>query len=126
MTTLEAFQETVDIIRELEQSGIRVIFKPSKFKDDAECVARYSGPERIPPDKWCNVSFFPTTDDQKIIIHEKCKHLGWMGVGFDTGGCDGQRDWELDWSFRFVEKSTDHVPEEAREIVQDLLNYKGL
>ena len=44
---------------------------------------------------------------------------------FDTGGgTDGQRDWELDWSFAY-RGIPDFQKEQAQEAVEDLIQKLG-
>ena len=120
MTTNEAYNEAMDAVEELRESGIRVDIKPSRSRNDAECVAKYSGPERVAPDKWIHVTFHPQTGEQRKAIAEKARHLGWLGAGFDTGGCAGQRDWELDWSFRYTDRPDGEL-EERRDDVEAII-----
>lgn len=125
MNTNEAFDATLAAVEELRQSGISVEVKPSRSRSDSELVKKYSGPERVAPDRWVNVSFHPKTPEQSKAIAEKAKHIGWLGIGFDTGGCAGQRDWELDWSFRYtgmpdgeLEVRRDHVEQLITEVIE--------
>ena len=117
MTVLEAFAMTVDFLKHFEEMGIVVKRRPSKSKDRPEVVKKYSGTDRLPPELWENVSMFPVGDEQNDAIKEARKILGWRGISFDYGGCDGLRDWELDWSFRLTE-----TPDGERENRQDVVD----
>ncbi len=121
MTTNEAFDATMAEVGNLETlAGIKVLIRPSKQRENAEIIAKYNGPERVAPDRWVNVTFKPVTPEQKQAIADAAKHLGWLGIGFDTGGMCHQRDWELDWSFNYTARP-DGEQEEARDIVEDML-----
>lgn len=123
MTTNEAYEETIGIVEELRVSGIRVEIKASTHRSDVELVVKYSRPERVAPEKWVQVYFFPVNDEQRSAITEKAMRLGWMGVGFDTGytgARSGQRDWYLDFSFRYTAQY-DSLLEDRRNMVEDLL-----
>ena len=50
----------------------------------------------------------------------RAKKLGWLGICFDTSGCFGQRDWELDWSFHMAPTPSSDQ-EMGRDAVEDLL-----
>jgi hypothetical protein len=121
MTTNEAYDATMAAVKELQASGIPVFMWPSDAREEPKIVAKYNGPERVSPDKWIHVKFSPVTSDQIQAIAEKAKHLGWLGIGFDTGGMTGQRDWELDWSFRYTTRPDGEL-EERRDQVEGLLN----
>jgi hypothetical protein len=120
MTTEEAFQETMDAVTEIHQAGnVTVEIKPYT-KITPELLEKYGGPERVHHSKWCNVKFKTTDRDACALIAKKATHLGWLGISFDTGGMLGQRDWELDWSFKYTGRP-DGDREEARDTVEDLL-----
>jgi hypothetical protein len=118
-TAVDAYDLAMHWIENLRQLGVRIEIKPSKSRMDAECVAKYSGPERVSTDKWVHVHFFPTTHEQKQALFEAQAALNLLGIYFDTGGFTGQRDWELDWSFRFggvpehQDEMTSQVPSEG-------------
>lgn len=120
MTTKEAYEYTLELIEEMRQEGIKVKIEPYRNPKD-ETIKKYSGPERIDPGKWVNVHFYPETPEQISLISTNAKKLGWMGIGFDTGGCKRQRDWELDWSFHYTGKP-DSEMENGRDIVEDLIS----
>lgn len=121
MTTLEAYRETIHALDELRELGVTVQIRPSKQRNNPELIARYNGPEHLPPDQWVNVTLKADLSPQFRAIAEKAKHLGWLGIYFDTGGMAGSRDWELDWSFTYT-AGPDGEAEERREIVEDLIS----
>lgn len=121
MTTAEAYDHTREVIEDLRATGIIVHIKPSSRRDNAELVAKYSGPERIAPEKWVNVSFL-TTPVQSAAVAQAAKELGWMGITFDTGGMLNHRDWELDWSFAFRERQPDGEREMMRDTVEHMIS----
>jgi hypothetical protein len=120
MSTDEAFQETLDAVEEIRQSGVTVEIRPYKKPVRPGLLDKYSGPERVHRDKWVTVTFKPTDKAACTLIAEKARHLGWLGISFDTGGMLGQRDWELDWSFKYTGRP-DGDQEERRDVVEDLL-----
>ena len=120
MTTDEAYDMTMAVVKELQSEGIRVEMKPSKSRDNPETVAKYSGPERVKPDKWFHVSFYPENDFQRKSISREVKHLGWLGIFFDNGGGMGVTDWELDWSFKYTGQPDGEI-EDRRDMVDHMV-----
>ena len=116
----------MSLVEELKNMGIRVEvvnwLARSKDRPDyiAEMKAKYNGPDRVAPEKWVNVHFYPISDEQSAAVRDRQRKLGWLGIGFDSGGMAAQRDWEMDWSFRVTERP-DAAKEEACDQVEDLL-----
>lgn len=120
----EAYGRVMSTVDELRSFGLRTVVKPSRSCCNPEIVEKYKGPDRLTPNKWVHVSFFPDTDEQRTAIAEAARSLGWSGIFFDVGGCAGQRDWELDWSFHCTgipdgEKERDR--EDLESIIKDVL-----
>jgi hypothetical protein len=105
MTANEAYDEVMAVVGVLKARGVGVEIEPAKSRTNVELVAEYSGPERVAPDRWVHVHLFPDTVEQKEAIAVAREKLCRMGIGFDTGGWAGCRDWELDWSFRYRAKA---------------------
>jgi hypothetical protein len=121
-TPIDAYEYTIKKVNILKKSGIDVIITPCKSRTDLECVKKYNGPDRIPPDKWVNISFQISDKAQAIKIHKVANYLGMCGIRFDTGGCSSCRNWELDWSFSY-QKGKEHWDLiDAREEVEDMIN----
>ena len=120
MTPLEAHAIAVESLRELESIGVVVRRTPSKSKDRPECVAKYSGPDRLPPHLWEHVSMFPVGEEQTNSITDHRKALNWRGIVFDTGGCAAQREWELDWSFQ-VKETPDGEVDARQDAVEEMI-----
>lgn len=121
MTTNEAYDYAMAVAKEIEATGVAVTIKPSRSRNNPETIQKYSGPERVLPDRWMHVTFYPTTDEQRDLILQKQKALGWKGIGFDSGGGCGGRDWELDWSFRYREGEIDANHEVAMDTCEDII-----
>jgi hypothetical protein len=69
-----------------------------------------------------HVSFKIKSENDGVKIHEMANYLGLCGICFDTGGCSVCRDWELDWSFRYVKGDEDWEWREARERVEEFIS----
>jgi hypothetical protein len=122
MTTDEAYAYTMEIVEELRHLGIEATFRPSKSMTDPEVVAKYSGPERVKPERWGKVTFKSFTPQQAQAIREKQQALGWLGIHFDSGGCVGQRDWEIDYSFKYTGAPASGETEQAVSTANDLID----
>ena len=121
MTTDEAHELTMQAVKSLESAGIEVKITPSKSRTDQELIQKYRQPERVAAEKWVTVALFPKTPGEAQLILKKARNLGRLGISFDTGGePNGQRDWELDWSFAY-RGVPDFTKEQAQEVVEDLL-----
>jgi len=121
MTANEAYELTLKAVTSLESAGIKIKIAPSSSRTDLELIQKYNQPERVAPDKWVNVSFFPETPAKAQLILKKARNLGRLGISFDTGGePNGQRDWELDWSFAY-RGVPDFKKEQSQQIVEDLI-----
>ena len=115
MTTEQAYERALAVVEELRQAGITVTIKPySKKLLTSELIAKYSGPDRIAPEKWVNVDLTYETEEQRLRIKSGAKELNWLGITFDTGGTSKTRDWELDWSFHYT-----GVPDGERDAAQN-------
>lgn len=86
MTTLEAYEFTLEKIDELKKDDIHVIIKPSKSRNSKIITNKYNGPERISPDKWIHITFLFLEGDQATKILEMANYLMMCGIYFDTGG----------------------------------------
>jgi len=120
MTTDEAYELTMQAVTSLESAGIAIKVTPSSSRIDQELIAKYRLPERVAPEKWVTVTFFPKTPAEAQLILKAVRNLGRLGIAFDTGGSDGQRDWELDWSFAYREVP-DFAKEQSQETIEDMI-----
>ena len=122
MTVIEAYNFTMQKVNELKDSGIEVIMKPTRSRDNPDTVAKYNKPDRIPPELWYHVTFKIIDANATQKVHEAVNYLGMCGIGFDTGGWKDGRDWELDWSFTYHKGEEDWVARDARDEVEDMIN----
>ena len=121
MTTNEAYELTLKAVTSLESAGIAVKITPSQSRTDLELIQKYNQPERVAPEKWVSVALFPKTQAEAQLILKKARNLGRLGIAFDTGGePNGQRDWELDFSFSY-RGVPNFAKEQAQETVEDLI-----
>jgi len=121
MNADQAYDLTLKAVKSLESAGIEIKITPSQSRTDLELVTKYNQPERVAPEKWVSVSLFPKTQAEAQLILKKARNLGRLGISFDTGGePNGQRDWELDWSFAY-RGVPDFQKEQAQQTVEDLI-----
>lgn len=115
MNLNEAHQYALDTAKGMRDTGMKVKIVPSRSRDIRTTVEKYGNkPGRVPPERWFHVTFYPKTDAHREMIQDMRKALGWLCMVFDTGGCGGERDWELDWSFHLVD-----MPDADRDALQD-------
>ena len=94
MTTLEAYNTTIETINNLKKDGVEVeIQKKYNINKNLE--------NELPSKFWMQVNFINLTEHQADKIIDAAKQLNNLGIQFDAGGFENQRDWELDWSFRY-------------------------
>ena len=121
MTPTEAYELTLKAVASIESAGIAIKITPSTARTDLELVQKYNRPERVAPNKWVSVAFLPKNQAVAQLILKKARNLGRLGISFDTGGePNGQRDWELDWSFAY-RGIPDFQKEQAQETVEELI-----
>ena len=123
-TPTEALEFTLNVLEKLKLHGIKVTTKESVCANDIDFVEEKKlDPSTIPATLWRLYSLHHTTQDQRQKISEATKYLVMCGISFDTGGCDGQYDWELDWSFRFRKGYEDWDKMEGLEWLDDQLTH---
>jgi hypothetical protein len=123
MDLFEAYEFTLEKVRELMDDGIHVNMIVPKLASNLEVVrkAKEKG-GAIPSDKWVRISFKNLDKMEAEKVLEKGNYLGLCGISFDCGGSEGVRDWELDWSFTYNkgQEMLDWI--ESREQIEDNIN----
>ena len=124
MNTIEAFYFAISKVNELKKQGIKVeitLYRKVDEIEEKELRDKYSKPENIPFENWCNINFSKITKEQAIEINEMANYLGMCGITFDSGGCIKSRDWEFDWSFSYIKGSENWEWKETRESVEEMI-----
>ncbi len=120
--TYLAYQETMAIVAELAQMGIRVTTEPSRGRANEETLVKYgTNPDRLPPEMWWHVTFFADNEEQQQQVRSAHQSLIWKGISFDSGGVGKQRDWEIDWSFH-VSDGIDAKREAGANRIEEMLS----
>jgi len=125
MNINEAYGIAMAVVKRLEAFGIRVVLKEPLSRKNREIVAKYSRRDRLKSELWFHITFFPTTVDEQRMIHDQAVILREKGIAFDTGGMQGQRDWEFDWSFR-LSQPDDGLAVRTMEDAEDSLEENHL
>ena len=117
MKTIEdAYKYVIDIIIfDLISSGFTVKLKRSKSSYDTKFIKKYNNDKTIDPCFWIHASFLIKNESQFEIIFKKQKELLDLGISFDTGYGGGERDWELDWSFKYKKEENTEKGKERNE-----------
>ena len=77
-------------------------------------------------DRWCKITFrTPMTDEQLEKVRELGNYLNMVGMSWDSGGYITGRDWEWDWSFKYVGKDNQEA-REARDQLEDIMSDLGM
>ena len=108
MTTLEAYELTMEKIDELKNDGLEVYFK--KYPEDLidqEIINKYNDNEHIPYQYWKDVTFKNVDKIEKQKINNVLSYLSLCGICFDLYGGLNERTWQLDWSFKYTGKTND-------------------
>jgi len=124
MTPIDAYNLVLDKVKELEEEGIKTKITISKTKNEYSDDYENNKNERIPPELWQKVTFIIEEKSQAIKIHEVANYLGMVGIKFDVGGTINQRDWELDWSFKYT-GTEDMDWRDARDECEDNIDDKN-
>ena len=116
MTTIEAYEFTLEKINELKNKGIEIKIKerPNSKKELAD---------KLPFELWRQINFINLTNSQADEILAMAKYLNLCGIQFDAGGMGNSRDWELNWSFRYG-KEEDEQWIEALEECEELIRKR--
>ncbi len=96
-TLVEAQTRVLLKVMTLALSGIEVRITPTKSRTDECVVKKYK--DGLPARLWVSVNFRVKDRLELESVFKAGSELREKGIGFDTGGCKGRRDWELDWSF---------------------------
>ena len=124
MTPNEVFDFGLAKIDELRQEqGINIKVIPYDFTSNhaKKYLEEPLEEDQASTDRWCRIKFKnPMTDEQKEKFRELGNYLNMVGISFDSGGCKEGRDWEWDWSFKYVAKDNQEA-REARDQLEDLL-----
>lgn len=116
-TVQEAFEVTLDALRELRVGGVEVILKPAKIRQ--ETLEKYGNRfDRLNPSYWMNANLKGTKPEHSDLIYKAANDLAMKGICFDTGGTCDSKDWELDWSFTVNADNKGMI--EGREVVKHI------
>jgi len=96
---MEAYMFTLDILDELKQKGVEVTISQTGDETNKDIVKKYSQPTNLPLKHWVHVQLEAKRPEHVKEIADASMKLSKSGINFDTGGGEGFRDWELDWSF---------------------------
>ncbi len=118
MNILEAYEETLAAAQDLCQYGIEVEITPQEPYDGEDKDSS------LPRDKWVDILFRFKTKAQAEMIKRRADELGSAGIVFDTSGTKGERDWQIDWSFR-VYPVPDEEWQAAREGLEEVISNMG-
>ena len=82
-------------------SQILEAIKSSEDNKDKKVIEASKKEGGIPSDKWVRICFQNLDETRKYKVLEAENFLSLFGISFDCGGCLNEREWEIDWSFRY-------------------------
>ena len=100
MNINEAYEFVMSKLERLKNEGIE--FSINESIKTPGLVEKYDKPNKLPIDKWTNISFNLETDKDLQKIYDMENLCKMVGICFDTRFGKLQRDWEIDWSFRLT------------------------
>lgn len=105
MDIIEAYEFTLEKISELKDKGIEIEICLCPMKKEELRMFYKENPDiekhGLPSALWKHVHFLNLQIGQAGEIAEMTKYLNLCGIQFDFGGIENNRDWALDWSFRY-------------------------
>lgn len=108
MTSNEAHTRALEAATNIAKWGVKTVIFPSKLPENTPLYTRAENPERADSDQWCNVVFYPATQEQRKMIDKIRETLFDQGMRFDYGfglsetTNELEEDWQLDWSFQYT------------------------
>lgn len=124
-TPKEAYDHTMNVIRNLEEQGIEVKIQVPGFirkSDDPEnldLVEKYNQDNRIHWKLWRNVRFIVKNKEEAMKVSFAKNYLRQNGIYFDYGAGCGGLDWEIDWSFKFDANQGADINEDIEQLFED-------
>ena len=114
----KAYLEVMNVIQQIKDAGIKVDMSSNESPNE-DLVKKYR--DRLLPELWKHVTFYPVTNLQKDLIYQHSIRLSEIGILFDTGQSFGGIDWEIDWSLR-IEKDQDYINDsiETKKLIKDV------
>lgn len=120
MNINEALTEVNRALSALKSAGLTFTREPSRSRDIPGTVEKYAVPDRLSPENWDHVTFYVSTDNEKYLLNAVHRRLIAQGVAFDSGGCAGERDWEIDWSLHLADDTSQSIA--AVDIVDGIID----
>ena len=98
MNISEAYDFLMNKVNDLKEQGIEISFRDSIATPDTK--EKYNKLNRLPSSEWKTICLGIEEEGDLSKVRD-IEHLcNMVGIYFDTGYGGGQREWEIDWSFR--------------------------
>jgi hypothetical protein len=101
MELLDAYEFTLAHVKELMEKGTQIRMEIPFLAKDKKVIEASKKEGGIPSDKWVRICFQNLDETRKYKVLEAENFLSLFGISFDCGGCLNEREWEIDWSFRY-------------------------
>ena len=123
MDIMQAYEEVWQSLKNINRKGVKFSVLPSHSRHIESTLSKYDNrTDRLPRSYWSRVEFATSSEADTDAIREEEVRLSALNIAFDTGGCGGTRDWEIDWSLHIAEDEDIDAMEEGRRTVKDTLD----
>ena len=123
MDIMQAYEEVWGSLKNINRKGVKFSVLPSHSRHIESTLSKYDNrTDRLPRSYWSRVEFAASSEADTDAIREEEVRLSALNIAFDTGGCCGTRDWEIDWSLHIAEDEDIDAMEERRRTVKDTLD----
>lgn len=123
MNIMQAYEEVWESLKTINQKGVRFSVRPSHSRQIESTLQKFDNrPDRLLCCYWSHVEFAVSSEQDTDAIRQEEVRLSALNIAFDTGGCGGIRDWEIDWSLHIAEDEDIDAMEEGRRMVKDTLD----
>ena len=123
MNIMQAYEEVWQSLKNINQKGVKFSVRPSHTRHIESTLSEYDNrTDRLLRCYWSHVEFAVSSEADTDALREEEVRLSALNIAFDTGGCGGTRDWEIDWSLHIAEDEDIDAMEEGRRTVKDTLD----
>jgi len=123
MNIMQAYEEVWHSLKNINRAGVKFSIQPSRSRHIESALSKYDNRiDRLPSEFWSTVEFATSSEVDTDILREEEVRLSALNIAFDTGGCGGIRDWEIDWSLHIADDKEIDAMKERRRMVKDTLD----
>jgi hypothetical protein len=123
MNIMQGYKEVWQSLQNINRAGVKFSVGPSHTRHILSTLTEYDNrADRLQRCYWSHVEFSISSEEDTDAIRREEVRLSSLNIAFDTGGCVGIRDWEIDWSLHIAEDEDIDAMEERRGMVKNALD----